>query len=45
MSAGLYYLIQVRDIAPGYFLDGDSTYFELFKKNIGKLMKILLKIK
>jgi len=39
MSSGLYYMVQVRDIAPGYFLDGDSSYFEQFKKGIGKLFK------
>lgn len=35
-TAGLYYLFQVRDINAGHFLDGDSAYFEEFKKNITK---------
>lgn len=31
---GLYYLVQVRDILPGYFLEGDSTYFTVYKNDI-----------
>jgi uncharacterized protein YbaP (TraB family) len=31
---GLYYLLQVRDIAPGFYLEGDSTYFNIYKKNM-----------
>jgi len=40
MSAGLI-LPDTGEVIlrPDIFLDGDSTYFELFKKNIGKLMK------
>ncbi|HEY0751411.1 MAG TPA: TraB/GumN family protein [Chitinophagaceae bacterium] len=29
---GLYYLLQIRDIGGGYFLDGDSNYFNLVKE-------------
>lgn len=34
LAAGLYYLFQVRDINAGHFLDGDSSFFELFKENL-----------
>lgn len=36
LAAGLYYLFQVRDINAGHFLDGDSSFFELFKENLLK---------
>ncbi len=35
-AAGLYYLFQVRDVAAGNFLEGDSLYFEQFKENLLK---------
>lgn len=42
LDKGLYYLIQIRDINPGYFLEGDSTYFKIYRDNIaGKLQKLL----
>lgn len=31
-NKGLYYLLQIRDISGGYFLDGDSNYFKLVKE-------------
>ena len=31
-NKGLYYLLQIRDIRGGYFLDGDSNYFNLVKE-------------
>jgi uncharacterized protein YbaP (TraB family)/predicted Zn-ribbon and HTH transcriptional regulator/putative component of toxin-antitoxin plasmid stabilization module len=40
---GLYYLVQVRDITAGYYLNGDSAYFssitEAFMKNIDTVIK------
>jgi uncharacterized protein YbaP (TraB family) len=33
---GLYYLVQVRDIGEGYFLDGDSNFFQLFIQDFSK---------
>lgn len=35
-AAGLYYLFQVRDVAAGNYLEGDSIYFEQFKENLLK---------
>lgn len=34
LSAGLYYVFQVRDINAGHFLNGDSAFFESFKENL-----------
>jgi uncharacterized protein YbaP (TraB family) len=34
LTGGFYYICQVRDIRAGYFLDGDSAYFDSFKENI-----------
>ncbi|MEO8405147.1 MAG: hypothetical protein ABI480_11140, partial [Chitinophagaceae bacterium] len=31
--SGIYYMVQVRDIAPGFHLDGDSAFFALFRDN------------
>jgi uncharacterized protein YbaP (TraB family) len=39
VNAGLYYMLQVRDIRPGFYLDGDSAYFEVFKKGMSELLK------
>jgi uncharacterized protein YbaP (TraB family) len=36
MAAGLYYIMQVRDIEPGRYLDGDSLYFSSFSQNLVK---------
>lgn len=33
-STGNYYMVQVRDIRPGYFLEGDSAYFSIFRDNL-----------
>ena len=30
----MYYLIQVREIGAGYYLEGDSSYFSLYKQDI-----------
>lgn len=32
----MYYLLQVRDISAGHFLEGDSIYFDEFKDNLLK---------
>ncbi len=34
MTKGLYYLVQVRDIDPGLFLEGDSVFFTSFRDNL-----------
>ena len=31
---GLYYLVQVRDLREGYFLEGDTTYFSAYKTDM-----------
>jgi uncharacterized protein YbaP (TraB family) len=31
---GIYYMVQVRDIMPGYYLEGDSTYFSSYKTDM-----------
>ncbi len=31
---GFYYLVQVRDINPGFYLEGDSTYFSLVSNDL-----------
>jgi uncharacterized protein YbaP (TraB family) len=31
---GFFYLVQVRDLKPGYYLEGDTTYFSLFKESL-----------
>lgn len=33
-AKGFYYLVQVRDLKQGYFLEGDTTYFSAFKENL-----------
>ena len=33
-SSTVYYLLQVRDLLPGYYLSGDSSYFSLFRENL-----------
>jgi uncharacterized protein YbaP (TraB family) len=42
-SSGNYYTVQIRDIKPGYYLQGDSAYFTLFRDNlkqvVGKVTK------
>jgi uncharacterized protein YbaP (TraB family) len=43
LSAGLYYLMQVRDIEAGRYLDGDSAYFESFRENLAGDIKETLK--
>ena len=41
-ETGFYYLVQVRDLKPGYYLEGDSSYFSVAKQNfIGKFDKII----
>lgn len=41
-ETGFYYLVQVRDLKPGYYLENDSTYFSIAKKNYAeKFDKIL----
>jgi uncharacterized protein YbaP (TraB family) len=32
-ETGYYYLVQVRDLKPGYFLEGDTTYYSVSKEN------------
>ncbi|MGC4037345.1 MAG: TraB/GumN family protein [Chitinophagaceae bacterium] len=39
INAGLYYMVQIRDIKPGYFLDGDSSFFEQIKSNMARVLK------
>lgn len=34
MNSSNYYMLQVRDIRPGYFLEGDSIYFSLIRDNL-----------
>lgn len=36
LDKGIYYLIQIRDIKPGYYLEGDTTYFSIYKKDIAR---------
>ncbi len=31
---GIYYMVQVRELRPGYYLTGDSSYFSLLKENM-----------
>lgn len=38
-----YYLVQVRDILPGYYLSGDSAYFSLFKESISSVVDSVFK--
>lgn len=33
---GLYYLFQVRELMPGYYLEGDSTYFSVYKEDLSR---------
>lgn len=40
---GLYYLVQVRDINAGYYIEGDTTYFSLYKKDFLKRFDKLIK--
>lgn len=37
----VYFMVMVRSTAPGYYLNGDSNYFELQKQNWKALMKEL----
>lgn len=39
---GFYYLLQTRDIKPGYFIPGDSVYFEAYKEDISKSFEKVL---
>lgn len=42
LDKGIYYLIQVRDIKPGYYLEGDTTYFSVYKGDLlGKFDKLI----
>jgi uncharacterized protein YbaP (TraB family) len=34
MVTGMYYMMQVRDIGAGRYLDGDSNYFHMFKEQL-----------
>ncbi|MEI9913370.1 MAG: TraB/GumN family protein [Bacteroidota bacterium] len=43
LSSGKYYMVQVRDLLPGYYLTGDSTYFSLFKENFVNSVKKVLR--
>jgi uncharacterized protein YbaP (TraB family) len=35
-ATGMYYMMQVRDLRPGYYLTGDSAYFVSFRENLSK---------
>jgi uncharacterized protein YbaP (TraB family) len=35
-ATGLYYMMQVRDLRPGYYLTGDSAYFASFRDNLSR---------
>ena len=39
MASGKYYMVQVRDLIPGYYLTGDSAYFSLLKENFANGVK------
>lgn len=43
IGSSVYYLIQVRDLLPGYYLTGDSVFFNMFRENlpgsIGRITK------
>lgn len=40
---GLYYMVQVRDILPGRFLEGDTSYFNLFSEELSSSFEIVKK--
>ena len=33
-ETGLYYMVQVRDVTSGYYLEGDTTYYESYKNEV-----------
>lgn len=35
-ATGMYYMMQVRDLRPGYYLTGDSAYFASFRDNLSR---------
>lgn len=35
---GMYYMIQVRDLRPGFYLMGDTSYFSLCRKNMERVI-------
>lgn len=39
---GIYYLLQARDMKPGYFIPGDSVYFEAYKQDISESFEKIL---
>ncbi|MEO5563333.1 MAG: TraB/GumN family protein [Chitinophagaceae bacterium] len=36
---GSYYVVQVRDILPGFHMTGDSSYFSFFRESFGSVIK------
>lgn len=38
-TTGMYYMVQVRDLRPGYYLTGDSAYFNSFRENLTLAIK------
>ncbi|MBS1610474.1 MAG: TraB/GumN family protein [Bacteroidetes bacterium] len=43
VNAGLYYMLQVRDIRPGFYLNGDSAFFAEFRNNMATVFKDTIK--
>ncbi len=41
MSSGVFYMVQVRDLVPGYYLTGDSAYFVATKENLKQTIKLV----
>jgi uncharacterized protein YbaP (TraB family) len=38
-AAGMYYMVQIRDLRPGYYFTGDSVYFASFRENFSNAVK------
>ncbi|MGK2862761.1 MAG: TraB/GumN family protein, partial [Chitinophagaceae bacterium] len=38
-TSGMYYMVQARDLRPGYYLKGDSAYFNSFRENLTLAIK------
>lgn len=42
-ATAMYYMMQVRDLRPGYYLTGDSSYFISFRDNLSQAIKKMTK--
>lgn len=43
VGSGLYFIIQIRELRGGYYLDGDSSFLSQFKENLAGKLDIIYK--